>query len=242
MVGKPLLFYQGVFFFVYFTPRCKLFFYPRLSRGLSLIRSKTLKPLENQGVSKCVPHRGVMMELADGLWNPALARSLLCADLAPSCLPKHGISAARKCGRLCLVSYPHENRPAHLRCTGLFWSWQTDLNPRPADYKSAALPTELCQRIKRAAQRRRQILHTASHAKKEKHAGTAKTAVPLRVDQLYQRIGRSSSLSLQIERFTAQRQSHAIRRRAWDLCPPAAPNQHTAAERRRSAAVALRTL
>lgn len=39
MVGKPLLFYQGVFFFVYFTPRCKLFFYPRLSRGLSLIRS-----------------------------------------------------------------------------------------------------------------------------------------------------------------------------------------------------------
>ena len=25
------------------------------------------------------------------------------------------------------------------------WSWQTDLNPRPADYKSAALPTELRQ-------------------------------------------------------------------------------------------------
>ena len=28
-----------------------------------------------------------------------------------------------------------------------FWSWWTDLNPRPADYKSAALPTELHQRI-----------------------------------------------------------------------------------------------
>lgn len=25
------------------------------------------------------------------------------------------------------------------------WSWRTDLNPRPADYKSAALPTELHQ-------------------------------------------------------------------------------------------------
>ena len=27
------------------------------------------------------------------------------------------------------------------------WSWWTDLNPRPADYKSAALPAELHQRI-----------------------------------------------------------------------------------------------
>jgi hypothetical protein len=25
------------------------------------------------------------------------------------------------------------------------WSWRQDLNPRPADYKSAALPTELRQ-------------------------------------------------------------------------------------------------
>jgi hypothetical protein len=29
------------------------------------------------------------------------------------------------------------------RVTG--WSWRRDSNPRPADYKSAALPTELCQ-------------------------------------------------------------------------------------------------
>lgn len=28
-----------------------------------------------------------------------------------------------------------------------FWSWWTDLNPRPTDYKSVALPTELHQRI-----------------------------------------------------------------------------------------------
>ena len=27
-----------------------------------------------------------------------------------------------------------------------YWSWWTDSNPRPADYKSAALPTELHQR------------------------------------------------------------------------------------------------
>ena len=28
-----------------------------------------------------------------------------------------------------------------------FWSWQCDSNTRPADYESAALPTELCQLI-----------------------------------------------------------------------------------------------
>ena len=31
------------------------------------------------------------------------------------------------------------------------WSWWTDSNPRPADYKSAALPTELHQLIPAAA-------------------------------------------------------------------------------------------
>ena len=28
---------------------------------------------------------------------------------------------------------------------GLLWSWRRDLNPRPSDYKSDALPTELRQ-------------------------------------------------------------------------------------------------
>jgi hypothetical protein len=28
----------------------------------------------------------------------------------------------------------------------ILWSWREDSNPRPADYKSAALPTELRQR------------------------------------------------------------------------------------------------
>ena len=31
------------------------------------------------------------------------------------------------------------------------WSWWTDSNPRPADYKSAALPAELHQRGNRLA-------------------------------------------------------------------------------------------
>ena len=31
-----------------------------------------------------------------------------------------------------------------------YWSWWTDSNPWPADYKSAALPTELHQRISNA--------------------------------------------------------------------------------------------
>ena len=34
----------------------------------------------------------------------------------------------------------------HMRFSGQnWWSWWTDSNPRPADYKSAALPTELHQ-------------------------------------------------------------------------------------------------
>ena len=36
-------------------------------------------------------------------------------------------------------------------------SWRADLNRRPADYKSAALPTELRQRVKHAAVRGRSI-------------------------------------------------------------------------------------
>ena len=35
------------------------------------------------------------------------------------------------------------------------WSWWTDSNPRPADYKSAALPTELHQRVGTCIQQRK---------------------------------------------------------------------------------------
>ena len=35
------------------------------------------------------------------------------------------------------------------------WSWREELNPQPADYKSAALPIELHQRINGASERNR---------------------------------------------------------------------------------------
>ena len=41
--------------------------------------------------------------------------------------------------------WPLGNSPIFIGCSG--WSWWTDSNPRPADYKSAALPTELHQRV-----------------------------------------------------------------------------------------------
>ncbi len=45
------------------------------------------------------------------------------------------------------------------------WSWWTDSNPRPADYKSAALPAELHQQLKSAVQQQvlfYQKVHTLS--------------------------------------------------------------------------------
>ena len=36
-------------------------------------------------------------------------------------------------------------RPYSICGLKMRWSWWTDLNPRPADYKSAALPAELHQ-------------------------------------------------------------------------------------------------
>ena len=44
--------------------------------------------------------------------------------------------------------FGHSGTPPYMR----LWSWWTDSNPRPADYKSAALPAELHQRIKSAVQ------------------------------------------------------------------------------------------
>ena len=43
--------------------------------------------------------------------------------------------------------WPLGNSPIFNCCGKTRWSWWTDLNPRPADYKSAALPAELHQRI-----------------------------------------------------------------------------------------------
>ena len=43
------------------------------------------------------------------------------------------------------------------------WSWWTDLNPRPADYKSAALPTELHQLIYFVHRVSRECLYNILH-------------------------------------------------------------------------------
>ena len=42
---------------------------------------------------------------------------------------------------------PIENQISSSFDVMAFWSWRRDLNPRPADYKSAALPTELRQPV-----------------------------------------------------------------------------------------------
>ena len=46
-----------------------------------------------------------------------------------------------------IYSLPHLTALELSRIKFKKWSWWTDLNPRPADYKSAALPTELHQLI-----------------------------------------------------------------------------------------------
>ena len=43
------------------------------------------------------------------------------------------------------VPFGRSGIPPYLICPFADWSWWTDSNPRPADYKSAALPTELHQ-------------------------------------------------------------------------------------------------
>ena len=44
--------------------------------------------------------------------------------------------------------FGHSGTPPYLVFGLRWWSWWTDSNPRPADYKSAALPAELHQRIR----------------------------------------------------------------------------------------------
>ena len=48
--------------------------------------------------------------------------------------------------RCCQARAAKEKSPANKRLRGFLWSWKRDLNTRPADYESAALPTELFQR------------------------------------------------------------------------------------------------
>ena len=50
------------------------------------------------------------------------------------------------CGSIFAPPSKRKN-PANLTACGGSWSWQCDSNTRPADYESAALPTELCQHL-----------------------------------------------------------------------------------------------
>ena len=45
--------------------------------------------------------------------------------------------------------WPLGNSPIFTSLSTCAWSWWTDSNPRPADYKSAALPAELHQQLSR---------------------------------------------------------------------------------------------
>ena len=57
--------------------------------------------------------------------------------------------------------WPLGNSPIKIQPTiaDRIWSWWTDSNPRPADYKSAALPTELHQLVNLFLVNRRVILY-----------------------------------------------------------------------------------
>jgi hypothetical protein len=59
-----------------------------------------------------------------------------------------GLPSGRKTTYVCAVPAVSETRPATRSGKSRFaiWSWRRDLNPRPSDYKSDALPAELRQR------------------------------------------------------------------------------------------------
>src|SRR3954467_13953673 len=61
---------------------------------------------------------------------------------------RHGVGT--KIGTMPIrpIPKPPRNPRQVFPAKGLKWSWRRDLNPRPSDYKSDALPTELRQRKK----------------------------------------------------------------------------------------------
>jgi hypothetical protein len=56
-----------------------------------------------------------------------------------------------------LPSPPPAGQFFYARCRARFWSWRRDSNPRPSDYKSDALPTELRQQLGKGASPRKLI-------------------------------------------------------------------------------------
>ena len=53
-----------------------------------------------------------------------------------------------KCvGKTCCATEDFRCLPELPQLSFICWSWRRDLNPRPPDYKSGALPTELRQQF-----------------------------------------------------------------------------------------------
>jgi hypothetical protein len=94
------------------------------------------------------------------------------------------------------------------------WSWRRDLNPRPADYKSAALPTEL-----------RQPDQNANFS--TSRATVARRRIPSRTDELCPRVRVSGNLTLYTQRRSHVRK-HSTRRSAISQRSAAASRPRTA--------------
>ena len=127
----------------------------------------------------CTPtaDRPTTVRPSSGHRPPSIRRSSAPSGYGHACGSRIGINASTWCGeswrgfrgalgevaRFCRNPIPRKTPPdrprfanspgfdlLHYRLTHyLNWSWRTDSNRRPADYKSAALPTELRQRDRR---------------------------------------------------------------------------------------------
>ena len=130
----------------------------------------------NHGLVLCRPDRGRTCDLR--IWNPLLYQLSywpVQGDGSMSLEPETGLNCRPfpYQGNALPLSYPGPSlvvgregfEPSKAEPTDLqsapfdrsgisphnhSWSWLTDSNPRPADYKSAALPTELSQPMKAA--------------------------------------------------------------------------------------------
>ena len=84
--------------------------------------------------------------------NPYQAKAPSQKDGAFAWWGKVDSNHRRHCQQIYSLSPLATREFPHIRLLTVRWSWWTDSNPRPADYKSAALPAELHQHIRSARQ------------------------------------------------------------------------------------------
>ena len=84
--------------------------------------------------------------------NPYQAKAPSHKDGAFAWWGKVDSNHRRHCQQIYSLSPLATREFPHIRLLTVRWSWWTDSNPRPADYKSAALPAELHQHIRSARQ------------------------------------------------------------------------------------------